>query len=257
MSSSVTALNPSLSNQNSFTLNPWESEKNALSANRGSRNGVLIPQESRNAARLSSEYYSVDRLAVTYTNKDGDSVSLNMEHIEYQKAQIDVQTDGPGNDQDWQKIVEQIKNEFVRMKQDMIAKFMESVTGKKNDENGIGATPVVDGNDSVSRAETTDEIKGLPEYWNAENTSQRIVDFATSFLSMFEGKGQDFLNMIKGAIEEGFSQAQDMLGNLPDPVSKLVNDTHDLVFKKLEDWAKASGINVDDDTGSTEQALAA
>jgi hypothetical protein len=32
------------------------------------------------------------------------------------------------------------------------------------------------------------------------------------------------------------------MGNLPDPVSKLVNNTHDLVMQKLDKWAADQGI---------------
>jgi hypothetical protein len=81
------------------------------------------------------------------------------------------------------------------------------------------------------------EIPGLPEYWNAENTSQRIVDFALSFAGMFKGTDDEFVSMIKDAIEKGFSQAKDILGDLPDPVGKLVEKTHALVMDKIDKWA--------------------
>ena len=103
----------------------------------------------------------------------------------------------------------------------------------------------------------TKAIPGLPDYWNAENTSQRIVDFATSFLSAFKGSGQDFLNTIKNAIDEGFSQAKGILGdNAPDPISKLTNKTYALVMDKLDAWAKAQGITTDDSQGQTDTATA-
>jgi hypothetical protein len=256
MSSAITALSPSVTNQNAFLFDPWASDNSTVSQN-GNRNEALTPQAGQSSARLSAEYYSSDQLAITYTNKDGDSVSLNMQHIEYQKAQLDVQSNGQSDQQDWQKIVDGIKDEFLRMKKDMIAQFMESITGKKDDEDKTQTAPKVDANGNAAQTDTTDEIKGLPEYWNAENTSQRIVDFATSFLSMFQGKGEDFLNMIKGAIEDGFSQAHDMLGDLPDPITKLVNNTHDLTMKKLDDWAAANGIGAEQTDPAAEQSLAA
>src|SRR3989339_152790 len=76
----------------------------------------------------------------------------------------------------------------------------------------------------------------MPEYWNADNTSQRIVDFATSFLSSFSGENSEFFKTIKGAIEEGFKQAKDILGNLPGPVGKLIQKTYDLTMQKLDKY---------------------
>jgi hypothetical protein len=108
----------------------------------------------------------------------------------------------------------------------------------------------------TDETQSTDTEVKIPEYWNAENTSQRIVDFATSFFDAFKGKGEEFLSKIKAAVEEGFKQAKDILGgNLPDVASKLVNDTHDLVMAKFDKWAQEKGITPKSD--STEQALAA
>ncbi|HON12136.1 MAG TPA: DUF5610 domain-containing protein, partial [Chitinispirillaceae bacterium] len=82
----------------------------------------------------------------------------------------------------------------------------------------------------------------VPEYWNAENTSQRIVDFATSFFDSFKGAGIDFLNTIKAAIEKGFSEARGMLGAVPKSVSDLTDRTYELVMEKLDKWAVEKGI---------------
>jgi hypothetical protein len=208
-----------------------------------SRSGAMAPSQAANAVSLSSEYYSADRMSVTYTSRDGDSVALSMEHIEYRKAMVTAQNDGASDDTRWNAVVDQIKDEFSRMKQDMITKFMESITGIDNDTNTL---TINNPTDSAAGADSGSEIAGLPEYWNAENTSQRIVDFATSFSSLFQGAGEDFLSMIKSAIEDGFSQAHDMLGELPGPVGKLVDDTHSLVSRKLDAWAKANGIGIDE-----------
>jgi hypothetical protein len=141
--------------------------------------------------------------------------------------------------------VDFLKEQYVSLKAEIIKGFMKSngmeVTDEKSAEN-------------ASQTSSTDEIQGLPEYWNAENTSQRIVDFATSFYSMFKGSGEDFLAMIKDAIGQGFSQAKDITGDLPDAVSKLVNNTHDLAMKKLDAWAQEQGIGTGADQAVTKAA---
>jgi len=76
----------------------------------------------------------------------------------------------------------------------------------------------------------------VPEYWNAENTSQRIVDFATSF---YEGSGQDvkeFGDKIVQAVKQGFEDANKILGNLPGAAGELTSNTQELTLEKLDRW---------------------
>jgi hypothetical protein len=183
---------------------------------------------------LTSEQYSLTQTVLQYQNKDGDSVTLSTESVEYQKAMLTA-SDTNSKD-DWKKVVDYLKQQFSSLKEEIIKSFLKS--------NGVDVQDSTAA-DSASQTSSNSEIPGLPEYWNAENTSQRIVDFATSFYSMFKGSGQDFLAMIKDAIDKGFSQAKDITGDLPDAVGKLVNNTHDLVMKKLDAWAKDQGITTE------------
>ncbi len=83
-----------------------------------------------------------------------------------------------------------------------------------------------------------DEEYGVPEYWNAENTSDRIVAFATSFAGIF-GDDPDFAETMVNAVAEGFAQAGAILGELPGMAGKLNRDTRDKVFEKLDIWLEA------------------
>jgi hypothetical protein len=197
---------------------------------------AAAPSES---TQLSSEYYSEDSLSLTYTNADGDTVSLSMQHVEYQKAVM--QFDGSSDSTQWKDIVDFIKKEFERLNSEMMDRLIASITG----------------DDPKKKTEKTDDsadIAGLPEYWNAENTSQRIVDFAVSFHGAFDGAGKDFLDTIRAAVDEGFKQARDSLGKLPDEVDALVSATYDLVMKKLDEWAAQQGIEVDGRDGTVAAA---
>jgi len=189
------------------------------------------PVPNTGAVALSTEHYSSDKLFLEYSNADGDKVSLSIEHVEYQKARLTMT--GDGSSEDWQKIVDRIVSEFQNFQKDVMNKFLEKMgitSGEAQQSDGSGA------------------IAEVPEYWNAENTSQRIVDFATSFFSAFKGAGEEFLSIIKGAIEEGFAQAKDLLGELPTPVNNLVNQTYDLTMQKLDTWARANGIIAEEQT---------
>ncbi len=63
-----------------------------------------------------------------------------------------------------------------------------------------------------------------------EAMSNRIVDFAKALA----GGDSSKIGMLRGAIEEGFRQAGEMLGGLPE-VSKR---TYDLVMSKLDAWER-------------------
>lgn len=78
----------------------------------------------------------------------------------------------------------------------------------------------------------------VPEEWNAENTSQRIVDFALSFREIAHKQGmsdEEFMSTIKDAVSEGFRLAKHDLGAMPEASAKLFNDTYELTMKKFDD----------------------
>jgi hypothetical protein len=240
----------SLSSIGTYVPDPFSSSQ-STGANRSNSpfsdySGQQLTPSSRSVG-LSAEYYSSDTMSLQFSNKDGDTVTLSMQHVEYAKTQIQVQDNGSMSDQDWQKIVDKIKDEYKALQSEIINKFIES-TGGKTDQSQAIQQPQ-DPNAAAAAQNTQDAA--VPDYWNAENTSQRIVDFATSFLKGFEGAGSDFLSKIKDAIEAGFKQAKDALGKLPDPISNLIQHTHDLVMSKLDAWAKEQGIAVDNGTADS------
>lgn len=192
-------------------------DKNGISKNSAQNNYGLN-------AHLMTENYKNTSLSFQYISQDGDTVSFSMESIEYSKTVMDVSAEGTQDDM--KKLVDQIKDHFASMKNELLNSFLKSIGEDVPETEKVANEPEL----------------AIPEYWNAENTSQRIVDFATSFLDVFEGKGEDFLTMIKDAIEEGFSQARDMLGELPDAVAKLADDTYALTMEKLDTWAVKQGI---------------
>jgi hypothetical protein len=73
----------------------------------------------------------------------------------------------------------------------------------------------------------------IDPYWNAENTSDRIVQFAMGFAAL-HGKEEEFGDRIRAAVEEGFRQAGALTGPLPGAAGKLNQSTHTLTFEKLE-----------------------
>ena len=181
-----------------------------------------------------SAHYSSDSLLIQYVNNDGDSVSISSQSVDYQKT-IAAANKSSSPD-DWKKIIDSIKDEYQKMKGSLVA----TLVGNHQAQQADGAD---DSAVSDPRAfDEADAIPGLPDYWSADKTAQRIVDFATSFLSAFKGSGDEFLSTMKDAIEKGFSQAKDISGDLPSPIGKLVEKTHALVNDKIDAWAKQQGI---------------
>lgn len=88
------------------------------------------------------------------------------------------------------------------------------------------------------------------EYWNPENTSERILAGATSFLAGFQKQhpkleGEELMNkfmeVVGGGLQKGFDEAQGILTNLKvfdGTVKETFTATVDLVNKGMENFKK-------------------
>ena len=216
----------------SATVSPNKLTKQEIPVRQGGSPGV------GNVSIAFSSTVSVDTLAFSAMNKDGDSAMISIDSL---KASESLFANAKNlSDEDWKKIIDGIKDEYLKQKEHLVKKLLEGIEGKKTDESDQDTAAVVK-NDGAGNA-----LANLPEYWNAENTSQRIVDFATSFFSVAGKDGKEYYAMMKDAIEQGFSMARGIMGAMPDEIGNLTNDTYKLAMKKLDEWAKAQGIEIDD-----------
>jgi len=120
--------------------------------------------------------------------------------------------------------------------------LMESINKAKEALMGAGVEFAKYSSDSIlydlSGLKDGDKIEAanVPEYWNAENTSQRIVDFAMSFRGMASGVSDEkYIEQMRAAVEEGYRLAKKAIGDLPGPSAKLFNDTNSLTMKKFDE----------------------
>ncbi len=93
-----------------------------------------------------------------------------------------------------------------------------------------------------SQAPQTDaqnSLSGLDPYWNAENTSDRIVDFAMQFASAHGADPQAFVQTIVDAVKQGFQTASAVTGDVPGAAGQLTRDTFDATNKKLQSRLEA------------------
>jgi len=77
----------------------------------------------------------------------------------------------------------------------------------------------------------------VPTEYNADNTSQRIVDFALQFRDQAKQSGmsdEEFIKQVRDAVKEGFKLAKGDLGSMPSESAKLFNDTYQATMDKLD-----------------------
>jgi hypothetical protein len=141
------------------------------------------------------------------------------------------------------------------------AKLMEQISQAKKslEDSGIKMDWVSDIPYQVDSGEVAADV---PAEFNAENTSQRIVDFALQFRSQASDlTDEEYISQIRDAISQGFKLAKGDLGALPGPAAKLFNDTYqasmDKLDKTLADWQSAGGwANIQKNTANQVSASA-
>ena len=96
---------------------------------------------------------------------------------------------------------------------------------------------------------TVDSLLESGLNFSPEATANRIVELATGFFEQYQTNNQGteegeqkegFVEMIKGAVEEGFAAAQEMLewlGKIDPDVQGEIDKTSDLVVNGIDDWA--------------------
>lgn len=124
----------------------------------------------------------------------------------------------------------------------MRSKLMQSIFESKKALSGAGVEFAKYNDDSIlynlAGLKGGESIKAaeVPEYWNADNTSQRIVDFAMSFRGLApELSDEEYIEQMRKAVELGYKLAKKDIGDLPGPSAKLFNDTYSLTMKKFDD----------------------
>jgi hypothetical protein len=69
------------------------------------------------------------------------------------------------------------------------------------------------------------------DYFNSENTANRILDFARA---LWDGSSEK-LDILSKAIDQGVSEARQALGSIPNWLSNMIGQTEDLLHQGLED----------------------
>jgi len=118
---------------------------------------------------------------------------------------------------------------------------------------------------AVGMDTTVDSLQQSATDFSPQATAQRIVNFSTSFFGSFQqnhadeaGQSQasNFAAMIKGAIEEGFASAQDILvglGEISPDIEVEIDETFELTMQGIDSFVEQQSQEEDeaeDPTGS-------
>jgi len=81
--------------------------------------------------------------------------------------------------------------------------------------------------------------------FSPEATAKRITDFALKFFPMYASQHQDmtyeqqvdgYKKLVSGAIDQGFTEAMKILGDMPSQVSEGISKTRDIVTQNLNSF---------------------
>ena len=130
-----------------------------------------------------------------------------------------------------------IKNEGMK---DMVAQLLGQAKSGADKDKGLTL-------DSILRSFDIEPIEsdGSEDFWGADKTAERILDFAKNLAK----NDPDSFKKVKDAFEKGFSESEKIWGGkLPD----VSYETLDKVRQGFDDWEKE--INTQADAVSTQAA---
>lgn len=231
---------------------------------------ALKPQKDAKSASESSAFaYAHEELSIRVESRDGDVLEVRRSMTVaagYSRSAFQCEDEGPceveeGKEEkglkgtmEWvRKVTEELEKQQAKLLDTLLKGFRDGAEGNRFVMFGF----VLAG--AEGKVEGDDELSGIPDYWNAENTSDRIVDFATSFAAI-HGDDPAFAETIINAVAEGFNQAGAILGTLPGAAGKLNRDTREMVFAKLDKWVeewKAGAYNQSAQTVQDQALVAA
>ena len=230
------------------------SEDDSLKRDHGKNRGEIQHADKRmpkSSTSFVGEYYSHEKMTINYKSKDGDSFSFDYEKVEYQRqeASLELGETEDGKQVEQKDIKKEYSDLYNLMKKTFISELLKGFGYNTDGDKIVAPDNEVDAVNADSEAANAAEgttLEGLPEYWNAENTSQRIFEFSTSFASLSEQDVEGYYTMMRSAIQDGYDSAMGEVGDgLSQEVTDLTSNTLKLSLEKLDNWAKEQGVDVE------------
>lgn len=170
------------------------------------------------------------RAAVTenHTNSSTDNDSAEKQQNE-QAAADKQQNKKVGKGLDIKHGGSLVHNKNALM-QDMVQEMLTGQARKHGKSNPMSELEEIIRSYAEEAEKTAD---GDENYWNAENTANRILDFAKSLA----GDDQKNIESLRKAFEKGFGESEKVFGG-KGKLPSVSYETYDLVQKGFDDWSK-------------------
>ncbi len=128
--------------------------------------------------------------------------------------------------EDFEKIREKSNNDIEAFK-----KFIDKIFSYQGNH-AIKSSKTISTIEIKIKTENVEETENnenkITGYWGAEETSQRILDFAKKI----SGDNPEKFNLLLNSFKEGFEEAKKCFGG---ELPEVCNETYDLVIKGFED----------------------
>lgn len=144
----------------------------------------------------------------------------------YTKASSKTQTETDSNKDKGMNI--QKPGSHVSMKNEAFKSMVASIIGKQS---GLAFDAIMKDADKIQNGT-------IDDYWSADQTAQRIYDFARTLAGDDDSK----LETLRKAVQEGFRQAGASFSKTSGMkgLPSICQDTYKQVMDKFDDWAKES-----------------
>lgn len=120
---------------------------------------------------------------------------------------------------------------------DSFRRMIETLIGQQAEKQGLAS------GFSLRNVEVTDEMRTEAKemideggYFSVEETATRILDFAVALTGGDPGR----IDLMRGAVERGFTQAERMFGG---ELPKISHQTREAVMNGFDEWAEAGNAN--------------
>ena len=137
---------------------------------------------------------------------------------------------------DLRKWAKEVEHELRLQQLRLLEQYLKQSGRHVDSGDGKFLLVYIPGQDEKAKADGSEGEANVPEYWNAENTSDRIVHFATQMSEIAGMDPAEFAKTMFKSVRDGFDQAGEATGELPGAAGKLNRDTRELVFAKLSKW---------------------
>lgn len=192
------------------------------------KESTLATDSTDKFVQSSSTFTPAYTKATVTDNKSGTAHSgtdPDNNHEANQQAENNKKVNGNTN-------VPQFKSE-IQMKNELMKNMVRDTFRKQYDKSSNDNIPKTDAMKELEEIlNSFDDEEHEEDYWGAEKTANRILDFAKQ---LADGDADKF-DTLKNAFEKGFSEVESYFGG-KGKLADVSYETYDKVQKGFDDWA--------------------